>query len=90
MPLLATFTFTVRNASLASGTNCFAHSLPTTPDWALAMNAFTSAATACSLPVHLVTRTPTAILVESFNGPGGLPSSVRGALVAQFVHSIGR
>ena len=34
MPLLATYTF-AGAASLADSTNCFAHALPTTPDWAL-------------------------------------------------------
>ena len=85
MPLLATFTY-AGAGSLASGTNCFAHSLPTTPDWAGFIPVVAAGgASALSIPIHLVSRASNAIIYENRNGVG-----VNAEVVAQFVHSIAR
>ena len=85
MPLLATYTF-AGAASLADNTNCFAHGLPTTPDWAL-LTPITPAgsAAALSIPIALLTRTSSNVLFTNENGRG-----VNAEMVAQFVHSMCR
>ena len=85
MPLLATYTF-AGAASMANGTNCFAHSLPTTPDWALAVPLVVGGAVAASsIPFHLVSRAAATVIFQNSNGGG-----VNAEVVAQFVHSIAR
>ena len=86
MPLLGTYTF-AGAASLASGTNCIAHSLPTTPDWAIPgiPIAPAGAASALSIPVNLASRQAVAVICTNPNNTG-----VNAEMVAVFVHSIGR
>ena len=84
MALLASYT-NAGIACFANGTNCFAHSLPTTPDWAepvpLGLAGTTAAA---SLPLHLITRGTTMVAVCNPN-PG-----MGGELVSKFEHSLVR
>ena len=84
MPLLGTYTF-AGAASLAAVGNCFAHSLPTTPDWAVCypVGPITGGA-GLSIPLIIATRGATIVGVNNPN-PG-----VNAELVAQFVHSISR
>lgn len=84
MPLLATFTFAGAASLAGAGTNCFAHGLPTTPDWALAIFKGTGAAAVASLPLHLVTRASNCVII------GNASAASDAELVAQFVHSINR
>jgi len=87
VPLLGTYTYTSGSASLADGVNCFAHGLPTTPDWASFI--YAGDASTPSIPLHLVSRTTRAVIVQESNVPvDGLP--VRAEIVAQFVHSVAR
>ena len=83
MPLLATYTYAGAACLIATGTTCFAHGLPTTPDWAVPVGLGSSAtAAALSIPLHLLTRTGT-----TGNVVNGNPA-MNAELVAQFVHSI--
>lgn len=82
MGLLSTFTW-AGAASLASGTNCFAHGLPTTPDWAFSIVKTVAGTPACSVPIALVSRGTAALIFENSNG-GAL--NAEGA--AQFCHSL--
>ena len=71
---------------MALGQNCFAHSLPTTPDWASFIPITAQGgASALSIPIHLVTRASNAVIFENRNGAG-----VNAEMVAQFVHAISR
>lgn len=83
MPVLATFTF-AGAASMASGVNCFAHNLPTTPDWAY-QQGIGNTVSSPSLPVHLITRASTCVI---WGNPNGV--AINNEMVAQFVHAIGR
>jgi len=84
MALLATYT-NAGAASLAGGANCFAHGLPTTPDWAtfIPIMAGSASVAASSIPIHLVSRGATAIVAFNANG-----ASLNAEAVFQFVHSI--
>lgn len=84
MPLLATFTFAGAASLAGMGNTSFTHGLPTTPDWAAWIAKGTGAAAVASLPAGLITRTPTVVVLGTFN------SGMDGELVAQFVHAIQR
>lgn len=84
MALLSTFT-NAGAACMASGANCFAHSLPTTPDWAVPVIVGTAAISASSVPLQLVSRGSTMVAYYNGNGAGANAEQV-----SQFVHSIQR
>lgn len=70
-------------ACLAAGVNCWAHGLPTTPDWAVPIpRAAAGSAAALSLPIHLVSRGTTGVIAYNPN------PAMDGELVAQYLHSI--
>ena len=80
MGVLATFT-NVTTLSIAANTaGCLAHSLPTTPDWAVYQATLTLGAA-----VGLVTRAAASCY---FHNSGG--SGTPGEMIAQFVHSVQR
>lgn len=76
MPLLGTFIY-AGGFSLASGTNCLATGLPSTPDWV-----GYSPIAAVSLPVQFLSRTGATIILSSGNGAG-----INGEVFAIFAHS---
>lgn len=80
MAVLGTYTATSVQ-TLANGTNCIAHGLNTTPDWAAC--AFVAAAGAGILtPVSQIARNATSV---NYTNPGGNAGS---EVIAQFCHSI--
>ena len=87
MAVLATYTAVTALSIAGNAAGCFAHGLPTTPDWASFI--YAGDASTPSIPLHLVSRTTRAVIVQESNVPvDGLP--VRAEIVAQFVHSVAR
>lgn len=75
MPLLGKFIY-AGSFSLANGNNSLLHTLPTTPDWV----GYTPIS-ATSLPVALVTRTTTAVVLINPN------TGTQGEVFALVAHS---
>ena len=82
MALLATYT-NAGAASLASGANCFAHGLPTTPDWGAAMPIAPLLVPTSSIPIHLTSRGATTVVLLNAN-----TAAVNTEAVFQYCHSI--
>lgn len=78
MAVLATYTAVTALSIAGNAAGCFAHGLPTTPDWAVYQPTLTVGAA-----VNLVTRAAAGLY---FFNTGG--SACAGEVTAQFVHSL--
>lgn len=81
MALLGTY-IDAGAACLASGLTCFAHSLPTIPDFCTSQ-ILSQGANAASIPVFLESRTTAAVIWRNGNGAG-----INAEHLLLFAHSI--